>query len=327
MFSTALGEPPIERDEETLPSEAEMTQLREFLSSKRKIEVDRYALIKQLQTKAKLLLIKLESTEVHRELIDSESLKPSLENIMKLEALAKSLEEEVANQSMEIADMLARLQVMWKSLDVPANTQNRFKNIEAYGRSTCEKLRLEVERCEKLELKILPLIIERLRLEILDKMDKCKKPDKFRCRSVVFEAIVYNSNALRRHESELMYLNTFLMESEKVFKLLEERDGLKQQVEAMESDQPDTKKRFQNRGGFLLKQAQEKKDLERKVLKAEVALVSAVDAFAVKCGEPITVHGVAINLDRTAKSRLMMKKQVSSTELRLKKPFGNSTNI
>lgn len=76
-----------------------------------------------------------------------------------------------------------------------------------------------------------------------------------------------------------------------------------------------------------MKQAQEKKDLERKVLKAEVALVSAVDAFAVKCGEPITVHGVAINLDRTAKSRLMMKKQVSSTELRLKKPFGNSTNI
>lgn len=312
-----------------LPSEEELEMVQDYLVLLRQMRVSRYESIRNFKEEAKAYLEKLGDVNVtHRKLIESEYIQPTVKNVDSLKMLVKELAEACDERQQEFLDMKESVQQMWKHLEVPNEQRMKFMldlSDDAFNQSSREKLELEIERCRRLKLSMIPKFIEGMREELVIYSDKCMKSDDFRHRSVMFDVLVYNEAVMQRHKNELRQLKSFHADTEDIFILLDGRDKLKEQLEALQRYH-EKSDRLKNRGGCLLKEAKERKELERKLLLAEVELSKAVEEFQAKNKHPFMVNGALVELDGTAKSKLTLKKQYSSSNLRLKKPFGDRTN-
>lgn len=301
---------------------------RTYVEAMRELKVNRLESIKNYQEEAKKLMTKLDSRDVDvQEIIDASYVQPTSENVKKIKKILMDLEEVNSYKQKNFDEVMRQLKQLWISLELPEKYKNEFKNnLPCIWDEAIRQMLEETERCKQSKLARIPEITERLRSKIVKYNHKCMKPIEFRPNSVLFAVFVYDENMLRRHETELHHLQAFYEENQEIFMLLHERNMVKERIEAIKNSQ-DPQARFKNRGGLLLKECNEMKALENKLLTAEIALLKAVKLFEVKNNAPFTVLGEAVKLDNTAKHRLGIKKQVSSSHLRLKRVLKDSTNM
>lgn len=311
---------------EELPSEEETKELRRYLNHLRELKGKRSEKVRKHQREIRILIDVLGSDKLESfEQIGSEC---SLSNIEKLENMAFKLQEVRAEMVTEIEGLFDRLQVLWKELKFSEDHQDLFSYDSAsYDKTVLEQLRRELERCEKLKMERLPELIENLRSEIIDFSQKCMKGETFRHQSTAFQASVYDDRMLQHSQLELMQLKSFFDQNHQLFKTISLRDELRLELKDLNDKQMSKTKRLNNRGGVLLQEEQKRSGLERELIKTEIALCKAVDSFQATNKFPLLIFDEVVQVDRTAQSRLTMKRQASLKDLRLKKPLGDRTNI
>lgn len=306
---------------------------REYLTTLREVKTSRCDSIAYCQVEAENLLLKLGGAcSADNELLKADYVQPTVENVEKLKCFLDELNNAFVAQNAEIQAVKGDVVDIWNSLNWPVKERKRF--MEELGDDASEitllKLKAELERCTLIKSARIPAFIQKAREQLVIYSDKCKESDDFRHNSIMFDVRIDDESSLQIHESELRYLKRFYDENAHIFSLLADRNRLKSQLEVLvykQSDSSDTKDRLKNRGGRLLKEENERKILERSLLKAEAELSKAVEEFEAKHKRPFEVDGAAVEHDVNAKSRLAIKKQYSSSNLQLKRqPFGDRSN-
>jgi Microtubule associated protein (MAP65/ASE1 family) len=315
-----------------VPDEAEIKTLRSKLEALRQLKIDRISQIEGSRKVAQELMELLSPIEepIDMELVQAEHVRPTEFNVGQLNETAAKLASIREKRKEIIATAMFKLEGpegLWSRVDVPEQHQKLVKSDLRLKASTIDRLQAEIERCQELDKRneLLPALITSLRVDILAMLELCKKITE---ESVANEVLEYNETTLKLHEMELEELHSFYDQNQNTFELLNERDDLKVKITELMSKAVDARSRLKNRGGHLLKEEQERKALERKLLKAEVDLVAAAKNFEKINRGPLLIFGNPIELDVTAENRLQLKKQASSTSLlRLKKPLGNASNL
>ncbi|XP_070490684.1 protein regulator of cytokinesis 1-like [Chironomus tepperi] len=291
-----LGEPKRPLSSDPLPSEAEMNQFSEHLESLSDLKFKRLEEIMNLREDIKDVINKLELKvlgEFENNLINSDDLKPLKNNIQKLKDLYELFESQFQKMKYQMEDMRKRLGQLWKFLDVPESHQHKFDKYTEITQTNYDKLHFEVERCEKIKRENIRVFIERVRIEIEEYWDKCLKSDAERLRFRTFTANTYNEDVLELHEDELRELKLFYENNEPIFKMIQERQDLWNQMELLQNKEQDPK-RYANRGGQLLKEEKERKMISIKLPKIEAKLIEMCQDFEKTSRRPFTVFGVAV---------------------------------
>lgn len=303
---------------------------REYLTTLREVKTSRCESIANCKVEAKKLLLKLGIVcTTDCELLNADYVQPTVDNVEKLKCFLDELHNAFVALNTKIQAVKRDVVDIWKLLDLPMRERKIF--MMELGDDASEisllKLKAEFERCTRIKSSRIPAFIQKVREQLVIYSDKCKKSEDFRHNSIMFDVRIDDQSSLQIHESELRQLKSFYDENAHIFSVLEDRDRLKSQLEVLVSKQADTKDRLKNRGGRLLKEENERKILERSLLKAEAELSKAVGEFEATHKRPFEVNGTAVEHDVNAKTRLAIKKQYSSSNLQLKRqPFGDRSN-
>lgn len=318
-----------------LPSEAELQVFRDYLDKLRDEKYNRFGRILELRDRIKALLKSLEITnlsEYDDNLINSTELKPTSHNIEKIEQLLENCNDQYERMDYQMKDMRKRLAQLWKYLDVSESHQQKYEKYSDVTQSNYDKMTHEVQRCEKIKRENIKVFIERVRVEIEEYWDLCLKSDAERMRFPSYTSNIFNEDVLELHEDELRDLKTFYENNEPIFKLIKERNDLWSQLEVLQNKEQDPK-RYNNRGGQLLKEEKERKMLMSKLPKIEDRLIQACDAYEQETNRPFTVKGVRVQdlIDKEYEAKRQEKitksgKKVQATPLKTPSR-GNLTSL
>lgn len=302
-----------------------MQQFREYLDALKDERYNRYGEIMQLRTGIKQLMEKLEVTSIGQyqdNLINDTEIKPTCSNIANLKEMNDELVDQYEKMKFQIEDMRKRLAQLWKYLDIPEKQQHKFQKYTEVNQTTYNKLIHEVQRCEKIKKDNIKVFIEKVRVEIEEYWDKCLKSDAERMRFPSYTASTFNEDVLELHEDELRDLKMFYENHEPLFHMIQERQDLWNQMESLQNKEQDPK-RYNNRGGQLLKEEKERKMITMKLPKIEAKLIEMVEKFEAENNRPFTMYGVRIQdiIEREYEAKRQEKitksgKKVLATPLR-----------
>ncbi|CAH1730633.1 unnamed protein product [Chironomus riparius] len=296
VLCSELGESKRPLSADPLPSEAEMNQFADHLESLTDLKFKRLAEIMNVREDIKEVVSKLELKvlgDFENNLVNSDDLKPTKNNIQKLKDLYQLFESQYQKMKYQMEDMKKRLSQLWKFLDIPESHQHKFDKYTEINQSNYDKLHFEVERCEQIKRENIRVFIERVRIEIEEYWEKCLKSEAERLRFRTFTANTYNEDVLEMHEDELRELKLFYENNEHIFNMIQERQDLWNQMELLQNKEQDPK-RYANRGGQLLKEEKERKMITIKLPKIEAKLIEMCEEFEATSKRPFTVFGVAV---------------------------------
>lgn len=273
-----------------------MQQFRNYLDDLKQEEHVRFDKVLEIRSDIRQLMAQLEVTELNEyddKLISCSDIAPTLHNIEKLQNLYKLMAGEFEKMKSQIEDMQKRLAQLWKYLDISEHHQRKYAKYTEITRTTYDKLLGEVQHCEKVKKENLRKFIEKVRVEIEEYWEKCLKSDAERLRFPSYTANIFNEDVLELHEDELRDLKTYYEENEPIFNMIKERQDLWSQMESLQSKESDPK-RYNNRGGQLLKEEKERKMISLKLPKIEAKLVALVEKFEEDHNRPFTMYGIRI---------------------------------
>lgn len=279
-----------------LPSEKEMQEFRNHLESLREEKFNRFDKILQIRADIRDLLQKLDIetlNDYNKELVNNNNMKPTLRNIEKLEDLSEELTRVFTTLESNIESLRKRLSKLWKYLDIPEHHFRKFSKYTVTNQMTYDKLLAEVQRCELIKKENIRNFIEKVRVEIEEYWDKCLKSDAERLRFPSYTANIFNEDVLELHELELRDVKNFYESNEAIFKLIQERQDLWQDMEKLQNKESDPK-RYNNRGGQLLKEEKDRKMIAIKLPKMEAKLIELVEKFEDENNRPFTMYGTRV---------------------------------
>lgn len=291
-----LEEPERPLESDPLPSEQEMQDFREYLYQLNTELHTRFDRISEMRSEIRELMEKLELTTLNERdnnLLNSVDIKPTLLSIEKLEQLKDVLVSQYDKMKHQIEDMQKRLAQLWKYLEIPDSHQRRFAKYTEITLTNYDKLIAEVQRCDQIKKENIRNFIEKVREEIEVYWEKCLKSNAERLRFPSFTANTFNEDVLELHEDELRDLKSFYEDNEEIFNMIKDRQDLWNQMELLVNKEADPK-RYNNRGGQLLKEEKERKMISMKLPKIEAKLIEMVETFEANNNRNFTMFGVRI---------------------------------
>lgn len=308
-----------------LPSEAEMQEFRDYLEALKDEKYNRYGKIMQLRDEIKQVMASMEITalnEYDNQLVNNPDLSPTRRNIEKIEQVHEVFCSQYEKMKFQIEDMRKRLVQLWKYLDIPEKYQRQFSKYTDVTQTAYDKLLEEVKQCEQIKKENIRKFIEKVRQEIEEYWDKCLKSDAERMSFPSYAADIFNEDVLELHEYELRVLKKFYEDNEQIFAMIAERNELWNQMESLQSKESDPK-RYNNRGGQLLKEEKERKMVAMKLPKIETKLLELVEKFEQENNRNFTMYGIRIQdvIDRDYEAKRQEKltksgKKIISTPAR-----------
>lgn len=296
FYIAELDEPKRRLVSDPLPSEAEMQEFRDHLESLKDEKYNRFGKIMQLREEIKQLMVSMEITslnEYDNQIVNVPDMSPTSQNIEKLEQVYEIFVSQYEKMKFQIEDMRKRLAQLWKYLDIPESHHRQFSKFTDITQTAYNKLLEEVKRCEQIKRENIRNFIEKVRLEIEEYWDKCLKSDAERLRFPSYTANTFNEDVLELHEDELRDLKMFYENNEAIFSIIQERQELWNQMELLQNKESDPK-RYNNRGGQLLKEEKERKMITMKLPKIEAKVIELVEKFEEENHRPFTMYGIRI---------------------------------
>lgn len=273
-----------------------MQEFRNYLERLKDEKFNRYSKIMQVREEIKQIMGSLEITtlnEYDENLLNNNEMKPTRHNMEKLDSLFEVFMSQFDKMKFQIEDMRKRLAQLWRYLDIPEHHHRKFARYTDVTQTTYDKLLAEVQRCEQIKKDNIRNFIEKVRVEIEEYWDKCLKSDAERMRFPSYTANTFNEDVLEIHEYELRELKTFYEKNEAIFNIIHERQELWNQMESLQTKESDPK-RYNNRGGQLLKEEKERKMITMKLPKIEAKLLELVEKFEEDNNRQFTMNGVRI---------------------------------
>ena len=214
----------------------------------------------------------------------------SSENLRKVEeALAKS-KVEVGAMETKAASLREQMTTLWEKLDV--QTRHRQKFLLAHPGCRAQDLaalRMEVDRLVELRQENMQRLVEKARTELYLLWDKCfYGPDQRKTFAPCFDDS-YTEDLLAQHEDEVCRLQQHLTKHKPLYRLVEKRETLWRQKQQFDENASNPQ-RFNNRGGQLLKEERERRQVERDLPKVEKDLQDVVVVWEAETGRSFLVH-------------------------------------
>ncbi|CAH1974010.1 unnamed protein product [Acanthoscelides obtectus] len=270
----SLGMEPKIVKESPLPSAEEIVELKVYLEA---LENERFTRREKF----------VQSKETILKIVGELNYKPSLKfeqqiisggdfdfcvtdkNMKKLEQLHEQLAVQLKRVKEEIAESWTKLKQLWDMLDIELLEQQKFREAhQGNSVDVLEALRVEIGRCNELKKTNIEKFITLLRQQIREMWQKCHVTEEegtaqFR----VFDTDHYSETVLDLFERELNKWKAYFEENKEIIQLLNRHGKLWTKWTGLH-DHADAG-RLKNRGGQLLKEEKERKQLEKTIPKVE----------------------------------------------------------
>ncbi|XP_030378453.1 protein regulator of cytokinesis 1-like [Scaptodrosophila lebanonensis] len=324
-----LDESPMTLQTDPLPPQADVDDFRNYLERLR-VERDRRAkefakLRDEIKRHMQLLELQPPAGGSEDLLLNYVHLKLTPDAFSALQKLRKCYSEQVEELHSRIDDTRAKIHVMWERLQETDEVIKR-QVCEAidYTQSTYNLLKKELDRCEARRPTNLEIYIRQLRVEIKHWWKKTLSSDEERNRFKELKSNSFNEHLMVMHEQELENLKAFYYKYEELFELLTRRTDLWTLMKTLDS-KPGDPKRFNNRGGQLLKEERDRNTIRVMLPKVEHKIKELVHIYMEREHQPFFVYGEDI-LERIAKDwtlRRLAKEQQSLA----RKPYSHNTTL
>jgi hypothetical protein len=297
-------------------------------------EQEHQAHIERLLKKCKKNIIEIR--ELNKVIAEKKQLMDIADNICNVSASKsysdshiKSLKETIAkldelyvDMKTKLGDIKQKLYSLWSLMKIPKSYQSNFEKFAQVTEKNYDILLKELNKCESMKSiweKNLCLREEIVKYQKLCLMTSDEEKDELE--------IDCSEEMCIRLQGELKYLKAYHEENGKIIEKLQQRDALRDEIDADKENQTGNVEKFKNRGGTLFKELKEKELRNKRLLKFEAELVKLVTEYKKKNQKEFLVYGNPIELNYTAKRHLVMHKATSNQELKLRRiPLKERTN-
>jgi len=188
-----------------------------------------------------------------------------------------------------------------------------------------------LDRCKKEKSANIEKFVNRIRQDILAQWNKCLVSDDTRKEFRVFHMNYFNEDVYDLHEIELSRWQQYYSANSNIFELYHQHSALFEKLLELHG-RGKSADRYHNRGGQLLQEERQRKQVAKELPKVEDRLRNAASAYQIDKGEPFTVLGKplvdlidekwAANFDKKTidKFRNVPPSSVGRTPMAMKRP-------
>ncbi|XP_065353031.1 protein regulator of cytokinesis 1-like isoform X2 [Cloeon dipterum] len=205
--------------------------------------------------------------------------------------LHERLELQVRQITEETEQYRLKLANLWDRLEVDPMVRTIFlENYPGIRKTTRKELRNEITRCEELKKQNLERFTLRMRDELLGLWEQCHMSEEERAAFEPFRSLDFTEELLELHEAEVKRLEMYFADNREIFDLLSKRAELWDRMCQLEHAATDSN-RLNNRGGQLLKEEKERKQIQKELPKVEERVKKLIHAREEANGEPFLLNG------------------------------------
>ncbi|OQV14546.1 Glycogen debranching enzyme [Hypsibius exemplaris] len=226
----------------------------------------------------------LTESEAHFPLSDE-----SLQRVADLKEELFSAKLALTEEFIQVRDKSQAIRQRLKQLDDPAS-----RALEERCRKICPTslnlLQTELVRLERLKQQNMKAFILEMRVELEGLFNKCFIGKEDRQLFKDFKSDIFNEEVLESHEAECTRLRDYYNQNAHFFNKILRREDVwtkKMEVDKKENDPA----RFNNRGGQLLRDQQEKAQVEHELKRLDKDLATEIKEWEAQQGVPFFVYG------------------------------------
>lgn len=320
--------------ETNIPSEVEIMNLQTYVSDLNVIRNKRFnqfmtvkkavvALAVELEMKAKTDLEKKVLDEPEKEFILSEK------NLKKVVDLHQSLKAKIDENTQKKNKIVERLEYLWKQLDMSDDGVRILNKYPGISDRIIDELSFkELSKYEALRKERMADFIDKVKLEVESWWETCcfdeERIEAFK--NIVADMEPESEDVLNKWEEQLTLLKEYHADHKKEFDALEAWRCCWEEFETIENNEKDPD-RYKNRripSTQIMKEQQQKKQLERKIAKLEEQLITTSREL-VEQGKPFCIYTSL--LSDYVEGKRMEHDEVKENEKAMKKNAKNQKTI
>lgn len=285
-----------------IPSEEEVMNLQTYVLDLKKLRDERQRELDKYRKELSPLFDQLEyspANDYERQFFDDRQFVLSEANMKQLPKFVEKLQQAHEANKLTKSMRMEKLNSLWKKLSVPEEQQESVRAvIEDCKPSTLEYMQQKIGELEELKRANIGQFIAKLRPEIEEWWEKCcvseEKVASFADKYFTITAV--DDEVLEIHEQELERLQKFYCENEQLFVKCNKWKSFIHRLNELEIKSKDPN-RFNNRGGALLQEEKERKQLQKGIPKLESELKLAAKQWSERHGgQTFTIYGKPIDV-------------------------------
>jgi len=304
QLATQLGCPNKSFNLDTgIPSEEEVMQLQTYVLDLKKLKEEREQEVEQFKEKFERLFSDLEyapSNDYEKQFFDNKQFILSDVNMKQLPRLLEKLNSMYEQNKLTKSLRMEKLNSLWKKLSIDDEEQQNVRYVIEVDckPSTLEYMQTKIDELEELKRQNIGSFVAKLRPEIEEWWEKCciseEKVASFADK--YFTITDVDDQILEIHENELERLQKFYCENESIFVKCNKWKEFIHRLNELEIKSKDPN-RFNNRGGALLQEEKERKQLVKGIPKLENELKQLAKDWSTRNDDQIfTIYGKPIEV-------------------------------
>ena len=285
-----------------IPSEDEVMKLQTYVLDLKKLKEEREQEVERYKAQLMSLFGDLEyspANDYEKQFFNDKQFVLSDSNMKQLPRLLEKLQAMSEQNRLTKSLKMEKLNSLWKKLSIDESEQATVRQvIEDCKPSTLEYMQTKIDELEELKRQNIGSFIAKLRPEIEEWWEKCcVSEEKFASFADKYFTIVQvDDSILEIHEQELERLQKFYCENESIFIKCNKWKELIHRLNELEIKSKDPN-RFNNRGGALLQEEKERKQLQKGIPKLENELKQLAKAWSENHdGQIFTIYGKPIEV-------------------------------
>lgn len=284
-----------------IPSEEEISELQSLVLDLTQMKNQRAKQFEAYRVKLSKLFVDTEyeaSNDLEKAIFElNKEFTLSESNLNAMEALVKKLTESLATNQQTLEKMLDKLESLWNKLSVELADQNSVRKIAKNCKpSTLQILSKEIAHLEEIKRQNISMFIQKIRPEIEEWWEKCceSEQDMADFTEKYFENDEHTESLLDIHEEELERLKSMYKENEEIYVKLAKWRNYWIRLRELEAKSKDPS-RFNNRGGALLQEEKERKQLEKGIPKLQNEIRQSASKWSTLHQDRVfTIYGTPI---------------------------------
>ncbi|XP_069677765.1 protein regulator of cytokinesis 1-like isoform X3 [Periplaneta americana] len=214
------------------------------------------------------------------------------ENMTSLRQLHQRLERQLEETKAEATELREKLSLLWDRLHEDyRHREELLSTHRGHSTSTLRALKEELKRCEELKRQNIKRFVEEIRKELKQWWDNCCVGEMERANFLPFSSDCYTEDLLELHELEVEKYRSHYNENMVIFELANKRQELWDKMLELEDRANDPNRLFHNRGGQLLLEEKERKNIQKELPKVEKELCKYIELYEEKSHKPFKFHG------------------------------------
>lgn len=295
-YCKILGMPPLNPSSTTgVPTESDVYELQQHVNMLQEEKENRqqkfYRLKKELTTILEITELTPE-TPFEKEILThkEDTLSLSTETFRLLEQIVTKTKSKRANLENEKAVLMDKLTVLWDMMKIEEKERKFFLSKHTDCRvSNLNAIKEEIARCEEIKKQNLSKYIDALREELLSLWNKCYLSQSLNMLPSIQEEEV-SQTVLDTYDNEVAKWRKYYKDTEHIIQKIEKRQELWDQMILIENKAADPN-RFKNRGGNLLQEEKQRKQLQKLLPELEEKIMIDIKNYEKENGKPFLYFG------------------------------------